>query len=132
MVRINSLKALLYAVSEMRHATNLVENQVKSTQDRLNSGTDVDGKMFAKYKTVRPSNQSRPLLLASRLFDGASLGSQEMFDGTFLQATISGNAAIIARYQNSMRRFVGFSDDDRRVARESALSIISENMKKWH
>jgi hypothetical protein len=128
-MKIMSIKRLMFATKNIGHSTAVMEQQIQRSRDRLNMGVDLSGRSFAPYKENRPSNQSRPLAKASRLWSDARYSMSNTLDGFELTATITGRAAEIATYQNVKRRFVGFSGDDKDLVKRGILAMFKEAMK---
>ena len=129
-MRITSIKRLMFAAENLGHSTTVMEQQIQRSRDRLNMGVDLNGGTFAPYKDDRPSNQNRPLAQAARLWDDVRYSSSRTLEGFELTATITGQAAKIAIYQNVKRRFVGYSSGDRDLAKQGISTMLREAMKR--
>jgi hypothetical protein len=131
-IRITALKRLLFATSELGTSTHPMEQQIGRTIERLNRGVDLNGNSFApyEYKNVKHLH-SRPLERAARLFESPRYDITSNANGMELKATITGQAAKIATYQNIKRRFVGFSRTDRPEIREELKSKLGEAFRRW-
>ena len=129
-MRIMVIKRLITAVDGMGMNTSVMEQQIQRSKERLNMGVDLNGGTFAPYKDDRPSNQNRPLAQAARLWDDVRYSSSRTLEGFELTATITGEAAKIAIYQNVKRRFVGYSSGDRDLAKQGVSTMLREAMKR--
>ena len=130
-MRIHSIAKLIEATSQMSGATAAMEDQIYRIAARLNSGIDLDNRPFAPYKNTKVAHKnSRPLERAARLFEGPHYDTEHGGSGLELKATIFGNAAKIARYQNEKRRFIGYSQLDREEVREKLKQVLVENFKR--
>ena len=129
-MKITAIKRLMAAVDNMGQSTSVMEQQIQRTRDRLNSSIDLRGSTFLPYKEDRPTNHNHPLALAARLWDDTRYSSSRTLEGFELMATITGQAAKIAIYQNVKRRFVGFSHGDRDVVKQGISTMLKETMKR--
>lgn len=129
LLRIKAIQRLMFAASNMTSSTSIMEHQIQRSKMRLDAGVDLKGAKFAPYKEDRPTNNSRPLAHASRLWDDARYSYSRTLEGFEMQATITGRAATIAIYQNVKRRFVGFSDTDKGEAMQGLVRMLREAMK---
>lgn len=130
-IEVKSIRKLISATTDFGHSTHVVERQVVRTQERLNRGVDVFGNKFAPFKDDRVRRNSRPLQRAARLFEGPRFDLVQTLTGQEFVATISGQAAKIANYQNVNRKFVGFSRQDRSEIREDLKFMIGNAFKNW-
>ena len=132
-MQITAIKKLLRALDDVGAHSTVMEEQMIRTRDRLNAGVDVDGRPFAPYKTRRPYNHTRPLLHAAQLFDPVKYDGTRSAVGFELKASIFGQAARIAYYQNFRRKFLGFSREDRRQVRDDLADALSNYMQnqRW-
>ncbi len=125
--QITAIKRLIEATSSFGNSTHVVEQQVTRIQGRLRRGVDVDGNSFAPYKDPRAAHaNSRPLERAARLFESPAYDFARTLEGAEFKATITGQAAKIAVYQNVRRRFLGYSDADKKEVRTELMSMIAE------
>ena len=126
-VSFTSVKKLMAATSEMGGSTAPIKNQVGRIQARLNQGVTSLGQSMAPYKDPkRKYGNSRPLQRASRLFDSPEYSIEKTFSGVDMRATITGQAAKIAMYQNVRRNFLSFSEENaEEVGKDIAESISS-------
>lgn len=131
MIKITALKRLAYAASTLGSSDSIMPDQVRSIRDRLNTGTDSNGQSFAPYATQRKTNHSRPLALASRLFDDVQYSTETTLSWRLVKATISGQAAKIAGYQNMKRDFMSFSQKDKDDIIKSTRESLREAMSQW-
>lgn len=125
-LKFHSIKNLIHAVDSFPEHASVIQNQVRRIQDRLSSGKTTSGESFRDFKDKKVYHKnSRPLQRAARLFEGARIEHSKALVGDVkFTASITGQAAIIARYQNSMRRFLGYSSSDRREVRNDFASAI--------
>lgn len=128
---IKSIAKLLGAASSVRRsAAPLMQQQVDNIQDRLDRGVDIFGNEFAPYLDQKRFRGRRPLSRAASLFDGARVdASTSSQGGVEIRATIVGEAAKIAHYQNVKRRFLGYSLDDRREVMASIRKALAEGYR---
>lgn len=129
MIKIKAINRLLRATDTFGTHSSVMESQIQRTRERLNFGIDIHGASFAPYKEDRPTNQDRPLARAARLFDDVRYTYNHTLEGFDLVATITGQAAKIANYQNVKRRFVGYSTEDRRFVKQGVVAMLKEAMR---
>lgn len=132
MLKVNSIKKIMYAADAFGSNPDVLPRQIQNIRERLNSGVDSNGEAFAPYMTERKTNHDRPLELASRLFDGVHYSSENTLENTLVKATISGEAAKIAGYQNVKRKFMPFSEKDRDDVRKQVFESLRKAMSQWH
>ena len=130
-MKIKSMSKLLAAAGTIRRvAEPIMRNQIRNTQDRLNQGVDVSGDNFTPYLDQGRFRGREPLSRAASLFDEARVDvSTSSQGGVEIRATITGEAAKIAHYQNIKRRFLGYSAEDRREAMLSIRRALREGFK---
>ena len=122
----------MIAATTTINSSHVVEQQVRRIQDRLDQGVDLEGQRFAPYKyPKRQHDNDRPLQRAARLFEGASYSVDHEHGGATIKGTIHGIPAKIAFYQNRMRKFVGYSRQERQEAKEGIMATIAEAFRGW-
>lgn len=129
LIKIKAINRLMRATDTFGAHSSVMESQIQRTRERLNLGIDVNGASFAPYKEDRPTNQERPLARAARLFDDVRYTYNRTLEGFDIIATITGQAAKIAHYQNVKRRFIGYSAEDRRSIKQGVAAMLKEAMR---
>lgn len=109
----NAVTKLIVAVKLAQQDHSIMERQLRRMQDRTRSGVDIHGVAFAPFKRLPKDGRQTPLGRGGLLIARARVGSVNSLDGTALRATITGQAAKIAYYQNRRRQFWGFSQQDK-------------------
>ena len=128
----NQVGRLIRAVDAL-NVSSLVADQVGKIKERLSRGVGLDGKAFSGFKNPDANHaNSKPLQRASRLFDSPTFTFERGLASTEAKATITGQAAKIAYYQNKMRKFVGFSESDRAEARATLSQMLRSLFNQWH
>lgn len=127
-MKIKSISKLIAAAASVRKAsTPIMQQQIENTQSRLDRGVDIFGNEFAPYLDQDRFRGQRPLSRAASLFDEARVdASTSSQGGVEFRASITGEAAKIAHYQNVKRRFLGYSADDRRDAVSGVRKALKE------
>lgn len=129
--RITSISRLIAATTSF-DSSHVMEQQVRRTQERLDRGVDLEGQAFAPYKyPERQHDNDRPLQRAARLFESPNYIVDHEHGGTSFKATIYGLPAKIAFYQNRMRKFVGYSRQDRQDVKEEVVGMIAAAFRAW-
>lgn len=127
MIKITSLHRLLSATTDFGKSTKPVEHQISRVQARLSQGIDVEGNSFAPYKDQKRKHpHSRPLEHAAKLFEPTSFDLERNLTNSEFRASIHGQAARIAVYQNVRRKFLGYSRRDR----EEVMSDMKQTLRE--
>jgi hypothetical protein len=129
MLKIVSIGKLIRAIDRLQIGEDVIEDHVKRIQDRLDNGIDSSGKPFADRKGPDSTNNKQPLVGGARLFDNASISSENALSGPSLTATVRGKAAIIVAAQNERYKFMGFNDEDRRYIRDGVIDGLREGIE---
>lgn len=123
---------MMHAVKSMENHQEVMEAQIDRTKQRLNTGVDVDGKLFAPFKDPKVKHiNSRPLQRAAMLYEPVRYDVVHGLAGAELHASISGTAAKIGRFQNSLRKFSGWSREDRAAMREDFGRALMKSFAGW-
>ena len=130
-IQITAIRRLIAATTQL-DSSHVVEQQVRRIQERLDRGVDLEGQALAPYKyPEKQHDNDRPLQRASRLFESPTYAVDHEHGGTNFSGKIYGLPAKIAFYQNRMRRFVGYSRQDRQDAKEEIVEMIAAAFKAW-
>jgi hypothetical protein len=130
--QITSIKRLLHATSELGGSTTVVEKQVVRTQERLNRGVDVNEQAFKPFKDPeRYHKNSRPLEHAAMLFTDCKYDIERTLSGMDMRFILIGEAAKIAKYQNKMRKFIGWSKLDKDEIMRDLRQELGEAFRQW-
>lgn len=131
MIKIKSVDRLIAGVASLHTGLTLNE-QIATVRSRLDSGVDIRGAQFAPYKDpTRKRDNSRPLQRAAMLYQGASYHTvSSSVDGFEVRATITGQAARIAFFQDRMRKFHGFSQTDCREMRDRVVEELKKGINR--
>ncbi len=96
----------------------------------MRAGVDVHGAPFRPYKRLPKDGRTAPLGRGGvALINAAKVGVVTSLDGADLVAKMSGEARKITFYQNRMRQFVGFSDQDRSDGRSDFIASIKSSLR---
>lgn len=130
-MKINTISRLMSAASSVGQASeSIMKQHIENTQSRLDHGVDIFGNEFAPYLDQERFRGRRPLSRAASLFDEARVdASTSSQGGVEFRAAIVGEAAKIAHYQNVKRRFLGYSDEDRRDMVIGIRKALKEGFK---
>ena len=124
------LEKFLMAFEQAAMDENALSGQLKRMEERTSSGVDVNGAPFKPFKRLPKDGRQTPLGRGgSLLIQRAKVSRLTSLDDASLRATIDGEAGIIASYQNRMRQFWGYSEQDRNHVYEDFLSSIKERMR---
>jgi hypothetical protein len=130
-IQITTIRRLIAATTQL-DSSHVVEQQVRRIQERLDRGVDLEGQAFAPYKyPERQHDNDRPLQRASRLFESPTYTVDHEHGGTNFSGKIYGLPAKIAFYQNRMRKFVGYSRQDKEDAKENLMQSIADAFHRW-
>lgn len=133
MIQITSIKRLIYASNNVGPGLQKsAERQVSVMKERVSSGTGVGGDLFAPYKDPSRYHSPHPLAHAAKLFDNVDYKLGYGVGGALeASATITGQAAKIALYQNLHRKFIGYSMTDKKQLFENIANSMREAAAKW-
>ncbi len=121
---------LISAIDSAQADTGLMDLQLDRMRDRMRAGVDVNGAPFRPYKRLPRDGRTAPLSRGGvALINAAKVGVVHSLDGADLVARMSGEARKITFYQNRLRQFVGFSEQDRSYGRSDFLESIKNNLR---
>lgn len=124
------LGRLIVAIDLAQRDERLIERQLDRMRDRVRAGVDVRGVPYRPYRRLPKDGRVMPLSRGGvKLIDRARIDVVNSLDGVDLSAKITGEAGRIVRYQNKMREFVGFSDDDRSKGRADFVDSLRKYMR---
>lgn len=123
------LGRLLYAFELVQQEKSLIENQLDRMADRTAAGVDINGRPFKPYKHQPKDGRRVPLGRGGdTLIKRAKISASTSLGEGGLRATMDGTTGKIGAYQNKMRPFWGFSENDKEATFGDFMRALKDRM----